>query len=160
VFDISGERVAALPTPEQILGVDSFAGIAEPKLHRMHGIAEAARRGDLDVERIRGMEPEEAMQDVQRLDGIGPFYSALIVIRAVGLTDVLPENEPRALALAGPHRHCPLRRRPYGRACLRSCPGCGCCTSSGCASSTSLTPFINKGWSVRNNARRRISSPT
>jgi DNA-3-methyladenine glycosylase II len=36
------------------------------------------------------MELEEAMRDMQRLDGIGPFYSALIVIRATGHTDVLP----------------------------------------------------------------------
>jgi len=101
VFDVAGERMAALPTPEQMMGVESFDGIPEAKLRRMRGIAEAAQRGDLDVERIRAMEPEEAMHDLQRLDGIGPFYSALIVIRAAGHTDVLPENEPKALALAG-----------------------------------------------------------
>ncbi len=101
VFDVAGERIAALPTPERMLGVDSFEGIPEPKLRRMHGVAEAARRGDLDVERLRALEPDEAMRGLQRLDGIGPFYSALIVIRALGHADVLPENEPQALALAG-----------------------------------------------------------
>ncbi len=101
VFDVAGERMAALPTPEQIVGVDLFEGIPELKLRRMHRIAEAARHGDLDVYRLRAMEPAEAMRDVQRLDGIGPFYSALIVIRATGHTDVLPEDEPKALALAG-----------------------------------------------------------
>jgi len=101
VFDVAGERMAALPTPEQMVSVDSFEGIPELKLRRMHGIAEAARHGDLDVDRLRAMEPEEAMRDLQRLDGIGPFYSALIVIRATGHTDVLLENEPKALALAG-----------------------------------------------------------
>jgi DNA-3-methyladenine glycosylase II len=101
VFDVAGERMAALPTPQQMLGVESFDGIPEVKLRRMHGVAEAAQRGELDVEGIRAMEPEEAMQDLQRLDGIGPFYSSLIVIRATGHTDVLPENEPQALALAG-----------------------------------------------------------
>jgi DNA-3-methyladenine glycosylase II len=101
VFDVAGQRTAALPTPEQTLSVESFDGIPEAKLQRMHGIAEAAQRGDLDVERIRAMEPEEARRDLQRLDGIGPFYSALIVIRATGHTDVLPENEPQALAMAG-----------------------------------------------------------
>jgi len=101
VFDVAGERIAALPTPEQMLGVDSFEGIPEPKLRRMHGVAEAARRGALDVDRLRALEPDEAMRGLQRLDGIGPFYSALIVIRALGHADVLPENEPQALALAG-----------------------------------------------------------
>lgn len=101
MFEIAGERMAALPTPAQVLGVESFAGIPEVKLRRMHGIAAAAQRGELDVTRLRAMEPAEAMQGLQRLEGIGPFYSALIVIRATGHTDVLPENEPKALALAG-----------------------------------------------------------
>lgn len=101
VFQVAGEEIAALPTPEQMLGVESFEGVPEVKLRRMHGIADAARRGELDIGRIRAMEPEDAMRDLQRLDGIGPFYSSLIVIRATGHADVLPENEPQALALAG-----------------------------------------------------------
>lgn len=101
VFDLAGETVAALPTPEQLLQVTSFAGIPEIKMGRLHGAAEAALRGDLDCDRIRPMDPEEAMRDLQRIDGIGPFYSALVVVRATGHTDVLPENEPKALAMAG-----------------------------------------------------------
>jgi DNA-3-methyladenine glycosylase II len=101
VFDIAGERLAALPTPQQMLAVESFPGIPEDKLRRMHGIAEAALRGELDIDRVRALEPDEAMQELQKLNGIGPFYSALIVIRATGHADVLPENEPKALALTG-----------------------------------------------------------
>lgn len=100
-FDVAGQTMAALPSPEQMLAIDSFPGIPEVKLARMHRVAEAALRGDLDVERIRAMDPEDAMRALQTLDGIGPFYSALIVIRATGHTDVLPENEPKALGLAG-----------------------------------------------------------
>lgn len=100
-FDMAGQTMAALPSPEQMLAIDSFPGIPEVKLARMHRVAEAALRGDLDVERIRAMDPEDAMRALQTLDGIGPFYSALIVIRATGHTDVLPENEPKALGLAG-----------------------------------------------------------
>lgn len=101
LFEVAGRRLAALPTPEQMLAVESFDGIPDVKLRRMHGVAEAAQRGELDIERIRAMAPDVAMLDLQRLDGIGPFYSGLIIIRATGHTDVLPENEPRALALAG-----------------------------------------------------------
>jgi DNA-3-methyladenine glycosylase II len=101
VFDVAGERIAVLPTPDQILTVRSFPGINHEKLRRMYGVAEAAQRGDLDVKRLNAMEPDEAMSDLQHLDGIGPFYSSLIVIRATGQTDVLMENEPRAQALAG-----------------------------------------------------------
>ena len=42
--------------------------------------------------------PAEAMLDVQRLPGIGPFYSALIVIRACGLADVLSTQEDHTRA--------------------------------------------------------------
>lgn len=100
-FVVAGRTLAALPTPEQTLTVNEFENIPDVKLERMRGVAEAALRGDLGVARLRAMEPEDAMRDLQRLDGIGPFYSALIVIRALGHTDVLPTNEPKALSLAG-----------------------------------------------------------
>ena len=34
-------------------------------------------------------------RDLQELPGIGPFYAGLILIRAVGTTDVAPKGEPR-----------------------------------------------------------------
>ena len=40
------------------------------------------------------------VDQLQAIKGIGPFYSALIVIRGSGLADVLPVNEPKLLALA------------------------------------------------------------
>jgi DNA-3-methyladenine glycosylase II len=39
------------------------------------------------------------MAEMRRLDGIGPFYAALIVARASGLADVLPSDEPKLKAL-------------------------------------------------------------
>jgi DNA-3-methyladenine glycosylase II len=100
-FELAGERVAAFPTPEQLLVVDAFAGISADRLARMHGVARAALDGLLDVSRIHALGPEAAMADLQRINGIGPFYSALIVIRASGFADVLPPDEQKALALVG-----------------------------------------------------------
>jgi DNA-3-methyladenine glycosylase II len=40
------------------------------------------------------------MAELRTIAGIGPFYSALIVIRASGLADVPPVGEPKVLALA------------------------------------------------------------
>ncbi len=100
-FDLAGERVAAFPTPDQLLAVDEFDGVPEVKIRRLHGIARAALDGELDTAEIRTEDPEAAMRRLQRLPGIGPFYSSLIVIRACGRADVLPDNEPRALAAAG-----------------------------------------------------------
>ena len=38
---------------------------------------------------------------LQRFDGIGPFYSELVTVRALGHTDVLPNSEPRVIAATG-----------------------------------------------------------
>ena len=107
VFELAGERLAALPTPTQLLAVESFPGIDADRLARMHGAACAALAGPLDVAAPRALGPNEAMADVQRIKGIGPFYAELIVVRAIGCVDVLPRNEPRALELLRALYHLP-----------------------------------------------------
>jgi DNA-3-methyladenine glycosylase II len=100
VFELAGEQLAALPTPDQLLGVNSFPGIPADRIPRLHGVAQAALDGRLDADRLQGEGPEQAMTGLQALNGIGPFYSALIVIRGTGFADVLPVGEPRVLDLA------------------------------------------------------------
>jgi DNA-3-methyladenine glycosylase II len=92
-FDLAGRTEAALPMPSQLLSISEFPGLPADRVPRLHAIANAAHDGQLDVDRLRAMEPEAAMADLQQLPGIGPFYSALIVIRALGLTDVLSTQE-------------------------------------------------------------------
>jgi DNA-3-methyladenine glycosylase II len=92
-FVLAGQTESAMPTPTELLTISSFPGLPVERIPRLHAIATAAHDGLLDVERLRAMVPEDAMLDVQQLPGIGPFYSALIVIRALGLTDVLSAQE-------------------------------------------------------------------
>jgi DNA-3-methyladenine glycosylase II len=99
-FELAGERWHAFPTPAQLLAVDSFPGIPEIKLSRLHEVARTALAGRLDVGRLTAVDPDTAMTQVQELPGIGPFYSALVVVRACGLADVLA-YEPQAMAAAG-----------------------------------------------------------
>jgi DNA-3-methyladenine glycosylase II len=99
VFDLAGQQLTALPTPAQLLRVTSFPGIPADRLDRLHGVARAAQEGRLDAGQLRTLGPEEAMVRLREIPGIGPFYSALIVIRATGFADVLPAREPRLLAL-------------------------------------------------------------
>ena len=102
VFQLAGEPLAAMPTPEQLLDVDQVPGLTAEKVDRMHAVARAALEGRLDVGRIHDLGPEAAMQDLlQSLPGVGPFYSALIVVRASGFADVLPLSEPKLLDLVG-----------------------------------------------------------
>ena len=75
----------------------------------MHAIARAALDGELDTATLRARDPDRTREQLQELEGIGPFYSELVLVRALGHTDVLPVNEPMvrgavaaALGEAGP----------------------------------------------------------
>ena len=93
-FELAGEPVHALPTPAAIARLEHVEGLQDDAVPRLQAIAEAATAGRLDVDRLVAMSPEDAMVDLQRLPGIGPFYSALVMIRACGHTDVLSTQEP------------------------------------------------------------------
>ncbi len=99
-FELAGERLAAFPTPDRLLEVDSFPGLTSEKITRLHAVARAAIDGTLDVARIQALGPDAAMAELRSIPGIGPFYSALIVVRASGLADVAVA-EPKAMAMAG-----------------------------------------------------------
>lgn len=98
-FELAGQEVAALPGPSRLLELGEFPGIAADRIPRLHAIAKAALDGALEVEHLAAMQPADAMAELQRLPGIGPFYSSLVVIRACGLADVLPTTEPKLLGL-------------------------------------------------------------
>ena len=100
VFTIDGKTLCAFPTPEQLLAVSEFPGIPSVKLDRLHGVATAALDGWLDTDALRDAEPQTALAGLQRIGGIGPFYANLILIRATGVSDVLPADEPRVRELA------------------------------------------------------------
>ena len=99
-FALAGEKVYAVPTPETLLVLEALPGLPADRIPRLHAIAEAAGRGDLEADRLRALPPEEAMAELQRLPGIGPFYSALIVIRACGHADALSTLEAHSRAAA------------------------------------------------------------
>jgi len=82
-----------------LLDITAFPGIDATKLERLHGVATAAHDGCLDASRLCAMGAEAAITEMRKLDGIGPFYASLIVIRGSGLADVLPPDEPKLMAL-------------------------------------------------------------
>jgi len=100
VFTIAGQTLCAFPTPEQLLAVAEFPDIPSVKLDRLHGVARAAIDGWVDTDALRERDPDTALAELQRIGGIGPFYANLIFIRATGVTDNLPADEPRVRELA------------------------------------------------------------
>jgi DNA-3-methyladenine glycosylase II len=101
IFELAGQQVAAVPLPHQLLSVDDFPGLFPAKGPRLHTVAEAALDGRLDTAQLHDLDPAQALLELQKLPGVGPFYSELVVIRALGHTDLLPSKEPRARTIAG-----------------------------------------------------------
>ena len=99
------------PSPEAVLAVDELP-LPSVKADRVRGVAEAALRGDLDAERLRALDPEDAMAAVRELPGIGPFSSALIVIRGAGAADAPATSEPRVRAIAAERYDDPALAEP------------------------------------------------
>jgi len=95
-FDLAGVPTVAVPTPSQLLQVEELPGLPVDRIPRLHAIARAAQQGRLDAARLLALDPEEAMAQLQQLPGIGPFYAALILIRACGAADLLPTGEARS----------------------------------------------------------------
>jgi DNA-3-methyladenine glycosylase II len=92
-FDVAGVRTLAVPTPSRLLEVQALPGLPADRVPRLHAVAEAAQQGRLSVERLRALPPDDAKAELQKLPGIGPFYSALVVVRALGHADVLSLDE-------------------------------------------------------------------
>ena len=101
-FELEGETLHAFPQPAHLVELgDRFPGLNFEKLTRLRSVAEAALEGELDVALLHEMGPDRATQHVQKLNGIGPFYAGLIVVRASGFADALLQApEPRLLAHA------------------------------------------------------------
>ncbi len=101
-FDLAGQSVAAFPLPSDLLTIEEFPGVEPERMARLHGVARAAVEGQLDVPTLRSMAADAAMASLRRIKGLGPFYTMLVYLRSVGVTDGLAVGEPR---LAGYLRH-------------------------------------------------------
>ncbi|MEJ2863887.1 DNA-3-methyladenine glycosylase family protein [Actinomycetospora flava] len=119
---VGGAEVEAFPRPEALLAMTELPGLPAEKVRRLHGVAEAALAGELEVDRLRALGPDGARAALRRLRGIGDFYASLVWLRACGVVDEWPAGEPRCRAalarLHGRHPDDPLddlvdELRPY-----------------------------------------------
>ena len=93
----------AFPAPSLLANLPPVRGLAERKVEHLRALGRAAASGSLDTKRLRMMAPDEAISDLQRLPGIGPFSAELILLRGAGDPDAFPRQEKRlhnAMALA------------------------------------------------------------
>jgi DNA-3-methyladenine glycosylase II len=100
-FDLQGQVVRSFPLPARLCEPVALSGIDGTRGDRLRAVAAAARDGRLDADRLREMELEAAMDELQGLPGIGPFYAGLIAVRATGATDAIAVDEPIVRSHAG-----------------------------------------------------------
>ncbi|MFD1714182.1 DNA-3-methyladenine glycosylase family protein [Amnibacterium flavum] len=83
----------AFPGPEALLA--ATPELPGRKTEYLHAVAEAALDGLLDATALRSVPPEEAIERVQQVKGLGPFAAELVVIRGANAPDALPTHEGR-----------------------------------------------------------------
>jgi DNA-3-methyladenine glycosylase II len=94
-FELAGRTLHSFPPPARLLRRRAIDGLNDTKVDRLHAVARAAEEGLLDGDRLRALPPEEAQAEVERIKGIGPFSSSLVVIRGAGAPDAFPASERR-----------------------------------------------------------------
>jgi DNA-3-methyladenine glycosylase II len=92
-IQVDGQSFAAFPSPRRLLELSGYPGIAAAKFDRLHAIAHAALEGRLDRERLRALPVPDALAELQRLPGIGPFFAQGILMRGAGLVDANTDSE-------------------------------------------------------------------
>jgi len=83
----------AFPAPELLRGL--ALDLPGRKAEYLRSVAEAALDGWLDGAALRALDPDEAVQMVQQVKGLGPFGAELVVVRGANAPDALPRHERR-----------------------------------------------------------------
>jgi DNA-3-methyladenine glycosylase II len=83
----------AFPTPDRLRALE--LDLPGRKVEYLRAVAEAALDGLLNGSRLRRLDPEAAVEQVQQIKGLGPFAAELVVIRGANHPDALPHHETR-----------------------------------------------------------------
>ena len=86
-IEVAGLPLQAFPTPARLRGLGGVDGLTEAKGPRLRALADAALEGRLDPYALRDLPQEEAIDRLGELPGLGPFYAALVLLRATGAPD-------------------------------------------------------------------------
>jgi DNA-3-methyladenine glycosylase II len=92
-------RVEALgaTTPDVYLGLDEPAlratGLSRGKYETIRGIALACADGGLDFDTVEIMPPDEAIETLVKLKGIGPWTAEIYLLFCTGHPDIFPAGD-------------------------------------------------------------------
>jgi DNA-3-methyladenine glycosylase II len=83
----------AFPAPQRLRAADLDLPHRKPEY--LAAVAEAALDGVLDGPTLRGLSAPDAVAEVRRVKGLGPFGAELVVLRGANHPDALPEHDRR-----------------------------------------------------------------
>lgn len=83
----------ALPAPSVLRALE--LELPGRKAEYLHAVADAALDGVLDGTALRAVAPEDAVERVQQVKGLGPFAAELVVVRGANAPDAVPHHESR-----------------------------------------------------------------
>lgn len=87
---------AAFPAPARLEQLEfGFRGLTDLKVEQLRQLGSAAASGLLNRNHLRAIPYDDAVAQLLKLAGIGPFSAELIMIRGVGVPDALPQHEKR-----------------------------------------------------------------
>ena len=102
-IEVDGRTLAPFPGPGRLVDLEAVPGLPLVKVEWLRELARAAVDGHLDAAALRAAEPQEALERLRELPGVGAFSAELILVRGAGAPDLLPTAETRlrrAVALA------------------------------------------------------------
>ncbi len=114
--EIHGRTQHAFPAPSRLMQLETFPGLFGHKVAYLHQLAQATLEGKLEATFLRRLSPEQALEHLKTLPGIGDFSAQLILLRGAGEPDALPTHEPRlarAITLAYGLDHLPTTQEAW-----------------------------------------------
>jgi DNA-3-methyladenine glycosylase II len=93
--EVAGRTLAPFPGPAALTDLEAVEGLSLARVEWLRELARAAVDGLLDPGELRRLPPEEALLVLRDLPGVGAYSAELILVRGVGLPDLLPLAEPR-----------------------------------------------------------------
>ena len=103
-LDTPAGATHAFPQPRELLRLEALPGVPAAKVERLHGVAQAAMDGLLDREHLRRLPVEDALAELRRIPGIGPFFAQGILMRGAGLVDAVTDDDVSAQAVQRAYR--------------------------------------------------------
>ena len=92
--EVGDHLMYAFPAPDKLADLPLVKGLAARKTEQLRALG-VATDDWLGSVQLRTMDRDEAMTQLQKLSGIGPFSAELILMRGAGDADAFPRYEKR-----------------------------------------------------------------